>query len=194
MFTGIVQGTGKVLQVKPGGLELFLPRNLRVKKGGSLAVNGICLTVRTVKDGKAVFDCMPETLRRTTLGDLQAGDRLNLETPLTLQTLVGGHLVQGHVDGVGTITSVRHEGNSRWLRIRIPKPLCGYLVKKGSVAVDGVSLTIAEVHRDGCSVSLIPETLRRTTLGRKKAGERVNIEVDLVAKYIKSLLKSSMQK
>jgi len=191
MFTGIIQGLGEVVEAHQRKLSITLPSNFKVKKGESVAVNGVCLTVTALKGKRATFDCMPETLRVTTLGDLKTGDRVNLEPPLTLKTPIGGHLVQGHVDGVGEIVSERADREFRVLTIRVPQVLLPYIIKKGSIALDGTSLTITEKLDDRFSVGLIPETLRRTVLGRKKPGDKVNIEVDLIAKYAESLIAKS---
>ncbi len=197
MFTGIIQGVGTVLQVdrgkKEGTITLRLPSKFKIRKGGSIAVNGACLTARSVEKDKIVCDCMAETFRLTTLGDLIVGDKVNLELPLTLQTPIGGHLVQGHVDGVGKIVSITQEGKSKVLKVAAPSSLRSYLIKKGSVTLDGVSLTLVKTDGHGFSVALIPMTLQETTLGRKKVGGRVNIEVDLIAKQLEALLEKKLR-
>lgn len=192
MFTGIVQALGTIASVRNGGggaaLSISIPKSMRLKEGWSVAVNGVCLTARDIKGSKITCDCMPETLRLTNLGELKPGDRVNLETPLSLGKPLGGHLVQGHVDGVGSVLSVKPEGNAKIFRVAAPADLNRYFIKKGSVAVDGVSLTVTETYRNGFSVSLIPVTLRDTTLGRKGRGATVNIEVDMLAKYVEKLV------
>ena len=153
-----------------------------------MAVNGVCLTATTVNAGSFRVDVMDETLRRTGLGDLRAGDRVNLELPLRAGDPMGGHVVQGHVDGVGTVESVAQEGFARVVGTAAAADLLRYVVEKGSIAVDGVSLTVAEVDGDAFSVSLIPETLERTTLGALAPGAHVNLEVDVLAKYVEKLV------
>lgn len=196
MFTGIVTATGTVRRLtrRGGGLELALDAgalagDLRV--GDSLAVNGVCLTVRDLRGETVVADLMPETARLTTLGGLRAGDRVNLEPALRLGDRLGGHLVTGHVDGVGTVRAVRREGNAVVLDVAAPPAVSRYLVPKGSVAVDGASLTVAGCAADGFTVSLIPHTLAVTTLGRLRPGDRVNLEADLVGKYVAQHLEAA---
>ncbi len=189
MFTGIVTATGTVRRLAPRdkGLELALdagPLAGELRVGESLAVNGVCLTVRHRRGETVAADLMPETARVTTLGSLRPGDRVNLEPALRLGDRLGGHLVTGHVDGVGTIRSVRREGNAVLVEVAAPPSVSRYLVPKGSVAVDGVSLTVSACAGDGFTVSLIPHTLAVTTLGRLRAGDRVNLEADLVGKYV----------
>lgn len=194
MFTGIIQGLGEILDIQkgPDKGEIFLaaPKGWKFKKGGSVSVNGVCLTVRECKNHRAVFDCMPETFKITNLGNLKKNDFVNLELPLTLQTQIGGHLVQGHVDGIGMISKIQKDGNSKIVTIQTSKELARYFIKKGSVSVDGVSLTITRVFPRSFEVSLIPVTLKETTLGRKKVGNTVNLEVDMMAKYVEKLIPS----
>jgi riboflavin synthase len=156
-------------------------------------VDGVCLTVVDLAGGAFTADVMAETLRRSTLGGLAAGSRVNLERPVAAGGRFGGHVVQGHVDGTGTVTA-RTPGD-RWevVRVAVPEPLSRYVVEKGSVAVDGVSLTVAGVDEGGFTVSLIPETLTRTTLGRRGIGDPVNLEVDVLAKYVERLLPATAQ-
>jgi riboflavin synthase len=192
VFTGLVEEAGRVAEVRPteAGARLVIAASGVVEGlglGDSVAVNGACLTaVEVTGDGFAV-DCVAETLRRTTLGSLAPGDRVNLERPMRLGDRLDGHLVQGHVDGVGTVRAVRVEGESAVLEIAPPAPLLRYVVEKGSVAVDGVSLTVAERLPDAFTVALIPHTMAVTTLGGQAAGRPVNLEVDVVAKYVESL-------
>ena len=155
--------------------------------GDSVAVNGACLTAVEVTPGGFAVDCVAETLRRTTLGDLAPGDRVNLERPMRLGDRLDGHLVQGHVDGVGTVRSVRAEGESAVLEVAPPAALMRYVVEKGSICVDGVSLTVAQRRPDAFTVALIPHTMAMTTLGPQALGRPVNLEVDVVAKYVESL-------
>ncbi len=169
--------------------------------GDSIAVSGVCLTVVEVGDQEFEADLSIETLRRTTLGDLKPGDLVNLERPLRLSQRIGGHFVQGHVDGVGTITALRREGSGTgaagcaWMEVRPPDGLRRYLAEKGSVAVDGVSLTVAGMGEGGSiAVALIPHTLAVTTLGHRHSGDRVNLEADVLAKYIEGLLREGNAK
>ena len=188
MFTGLVQRTGLVSSLADGRLVVDVQPGLDISKGDSVAVNGVCLTA--TGDGAAGLDAdvMAETLRRTALGQLRDGDRVNLELPLRLGDPLGGHIVQGHVDAVGTVESVAEEGFARVVRIAAEPDLLRYVVEKGSIAVDGVSLTVASVDDGSFAVSLIPETLDNTTLGALTSGRAVNLEVDVLAKYVEKLL------
>jgi riboflavin synthase len=195
MFTGIVESTGTVagLRAQPGGSRrLSVTTDLDLSRavlGASIAVNGACLTV--VARRKRGFDAElgPETLALTTLGQLRAGDRVHLERPLRMGDELGGHLVSGHVDGTGTVTARKPQGDSLTLRIAAPAEVASFLARKGSVTVDGVSLTINEVRGRTFSVTLIPHTLSVTRLGERQRGDRVNIEADLLAKQVARLLK-----
>jgi riboflavin synthase len=199
MFTGIIEGIGKIRKVEtlPSSLRIWVeaPFSLsRERKGDSIAVDGCCLTL-TQKNGKTFSaDLSPETLKRTTLGALQSGMRVNLERPLTLQARLGGHLVQGHVDGVGVIRSARRKGGrgrpSIEMSVQFPKQLQKYLIEKGSVAVDGISLTVNRIKGNLFELCLIPHTQKLTALTGKKPGDRVNLEVDMMAKYIEQLMKN----
>ncbi len=197
MFTGIVEELGKVRAVEPraGGvrLEIDCTRVLDdATIGASIAVNGCCLTVVEVGDGWWAAQAQPETLDRTTLGGLGPGDPVNLERPLRLADRLGGHLVQGHVDGIGTVADRKPgpDGSTR-VDLDLPKDLGRYVVEKGSIALDGISLTVTEVRDDGAAtrvgVALIPHTLSVTTLGARDVGQPVNVEVDLMAKYVERL-------
>ncbi|MEU8301046.1 riboflavin synthase [Micromonospora sp. NPDC048909] len=194
MFTGIVEELGEVVQVTAtaGDSALVAVRGPLVtadaRHGDSIAVNGVCLTVVDVDGGIFTADVMGETLRRSALGALRAGDPVNLERAATLGSRLGGHLVQGHVDGVGEVLS--REPAEQWetLRFRLPAALARYVVEKGSITVDGVSLTVAGVGPDWFSVGLIPTTLKLTTLGARGVGDPVNLEVDVLAKYVERLL------
>jgi riboflavin synthase len=185
VFTGLVQGTARVASLDAGRLRL--EASLDVAEGDSVAVNGVCLTATAVGDGAFGADVMGETLRRSSLGALAPGDLVNVELPLRAGDRLGGHVVQGHVDGTGTVESVSDEGFARVARVAAPAELLRYVVEKGSIALDGVSLTAFEVDGDGFSVSLIPETLERTTLGSAAPGRTVNVEVDILAKYVEKL-------
>jgi riboflavin synthase len=191
VFTGLVAGTGTVesLERDGGGVRLRVRSELagELGPGDSVAVNGVCLTaVEPDRDGFSA-DVMEETLRRSSLGPLASGDAVNLELPLRAGDRLGGHIVQGHVDGTGEVDSVRGEGLSRVLRIAAPAELLRYVVEKGSIAVEGVSLTVSAVDGEAFEVSLIPETLERTTLGSAAPGRTVNLEVDVLAKYVEKL-------
>jgi len=189
VFTGLVAGMGTVRAVHDGRLEIDTPLGANLAPGDSVAVNGVCLTaVEPHVDGFAA-DVMPETLRRSSLGPLEPGAEVNLELPLRAGDRMGGHVVQGHVDGTGTVESVREEGNARVVRIAAAAPeLLRYVVEKGSIAVDGVSLTVSAIDDEAFEVSLIPETLERTTLGAAAPGRTVNLEVDVLAKYVEKLV------
>jgi len=188
MFTGLVQTTGTVTSIDDGRLRLETAEPLGVSEGDSVAVNGVCLTASAVAGNGVDADVMAETLRRTALGDLAPGAAVNLELPLRAGDHLGGHIVQGHVDGTAAVEAVADEGFARVVRIAASDDLLRYVVEKGSVAVDGVSLTVAEVDDGGFSVSLIPETLERTTLGSLEPGRQVNVEVDVIAKYVEKLV------
>ena len=170
-----------------GGGRLRLESQLELADGDSVAVNGVCLTATAVGDDGFDADVMPETLQRSSLGGLVPGDRVNVELPLRAGDRLGGHVVQGHVDGTGTVGSVSDEGFARLVRVSAPAELLRYVVEKGSIAVDGVSLTVFDVDDEGFSVSLIPETRERTTLGSAVPGRTVNLEVDILAKYVEKL-------
>jgi riboflavin synthase len=192
MFTGLVESTARVRRVDPDGdgvrLEVETPLGAELEQGDSIAVNGVCLTA--VDPGPDGFraDVMAETLRRSSLGPLAEGDSVNVELPLRAGDRLGGHVVQGHVDGTGVVESAHDEGFARVVRIDADPSLLRYVVEKGSIAVDGVSLTVAEVDDGGFAVSLIPETLERTTLGQAAPGRVVNLEVDVLAKYVEKLV------
>lgn len=190
MFTGIVEERGAVLEVEPTRLSVSCRTvNADSNVGASVAVNGVCLTVVERSEEHLAFDLSEETLRRTSFGRLSEGDPVNLERPLTLSSRLGGHLVQGHVDGVGTVTGFeRDEAGGAWMTIEAPAELGRYLVEKGSVCVDGVSLTIAADDDRAFSVALIPHTLDVTTLGAMEPGDPVNLEVDVIAKYVEALV------
>jgi riboflavin synthase len=184
MFTGIVEELGSVAGRDGARLRIAATRVLEgAAVGDSTAVNGCCLTVVALGEGWWEADVSDETFSRTNLGDLRPGDPVNLERPVRLADRLGGHLVQGHVDGVGEVVDPAPE-----LRVRVPADLTCYLVEKGSVTVDGVSLTVVEALDDGFTVAVIPHTAAVTSLGRRRPGDRVNVEVDVVAKYVEKLL------
>jgi riboflavin synthase len=193
MFTGIVEELGTVAGVEDQGDAIRLTIHAEhvladAGLGDSIAVNGCCLTVAERDGDTWTADVMQETLDKTSLAGVQPGDRVNLERAVTPTTRLGGHIVQGHVDGVGTIASRTPSEHWEVVDVTMPTDLARYLVDKGSVTVDGVSLTVVEVRDDGFSVSLIPETLARTTLGARQPGDRVNLEVDILAKHVEKLL------
>jgi riboflavin synthase len=188
VFTGLVADKGTIRTVGDGRLEVETALGAHLAEGDSVSVNGVCLTaVEPHVDGFAA-DVMPETLRRSSLGPLGPGAEVNLELPLRAGDRMGGHVVQGHVDGTGEVESVRDEGNARVVRIAAAPDLLRYVVEKGSIAVDGVSLTVSAIEEAWFEVSLIPETVERTTLGAAAAGSTVNLEVDVLAKYVEKLV------
>ncbi len=193
MFTGLVQDLGTVHRVdqNAGGVRVSVRSRLaaELSEGDSIAVNGVCLTAVGMC-GEELFgaDVMHETLRRSSLGEVQPGSQVNLELPLRAADRLGGHIVQGHVDGLGVVREAREEGFARVVSIDADPSLLRYVVEKGSIAVDGVSLTVAEIGEDWFAVSLIPETLERTTFGAARPGSPVNLEVDVLAKYVEKLV------
>jgi riboflavin synthase len=192
MFTGIVAHKGSVVDVEDDALvrrltvEAGLLADLTV--GDSIAVNGVCLTAVAVQDSRIDVEVVRETLSRSNLGAVQPGDPVNLERPMSAQGRFDGHIVQGHVDGVGTVSQVVSDGDDRRLTIWVPTGLARFIVEKGSITVDGVSLTVTGVGSDQFEVALIPHTLEVTTLGLRKEGDPVNLEVDIIAKYVERLL------
>ena len=197
MFTGLVETKGTIAAIdRDGGgarLSVSTPLAAELSDGDSVAVNGVCLTARGVAPGSFAADVMEETLRRTSLGPLGEGDEVNLELPLRASDRLGGHVVQGHVDAVGTVESIREDGFARVVRVAAPADLLRYVVEKGSIAVDGVSLTVSAVDDTAFEVSLIPETLERTTLGSAQPGCKVNLEVDVLAKYVEKLMSRTVE-
>jgi riboflavin synthase alpha subunit len=194
MFTGLVEALGEVVRVHREGAGRSLTVRVppawvaEIRAGDSVAVDGVCLTAVDVERDALRFDLADETVRVTTLGELQTGDPVNLERPLRLGMPVGGHLVLGHVDGVGRVAGIEPEGDGRRLTVSVPVPLRPLLIPKGSVAVDGVSLTIAGLDETTLSVALIPHTLAVTTLGRRQPGAGVNLEIDVIGKYVRAFL------
>ena len=187
MFTGLVAEKGTIRSRRDGRLEIATSLAGELAAGDSVAVNGVCLTAVDPDASSFAADVMPETLRRTSLAPLGEGDEVNIELPLRAGDRLGGHFMQGHVDGTGTVESVREDGLSRVVRVSAPAELLRYVVDKGSIAVDGVSLTVSGVDDEAFEVSLIPETLERTTLGVAAPGRPVNLEVDVLAKYVEKL-------
>jgi riboflavin synthase len=188
MFTGIVEERGTMDGLRDGRLSV----RCRVAADGtavgdSISVNGVCLTAVEAEPDRLGFDLAPETLARSSLGSLRPGDPVNLERPVTLASRLGGHLMQGHVDGVGTVEAVKREETGATMRIRLAPGLERYVVERGSIAVEGVSLTVAGAENGAFSVALIPHTLSATTLGDRRPGDAVNLEVDVIAKYVERL-------
>jgi riboflavin synthase len=192
MFTGLIAEVGTVAALERGEAGATLTVRARLAEelgeGDSIAVSGVCLTAIASGNGCFEAEAMLETLRRSSLGALVSGDLVNLELPLRVDGRLGGHIVQGHVDGVGSVSAVREQGLARVLTIEADPGLSRYLVEKGSVAVDGVSLTVSALPEQGFEVSLIPETLRRTNLGDAAPGDVLNLEVDVLAKHLERLL------
>ena len=193
MFTGIVRELGRVesIDASADGARLVVAAPATapmVALGDSVAVNGVCLTVTRIDGTALAFDAVPETLDRSALGSLAAGDTVNLEPALRAGEPLGGHVMQGHVDGGGRVRSVEAEGDGKRIWVDAPADVLAYCVEKGSIAVDGVSLTVAALDDAGFAVALIPHTLARTTLGAARAGDPVNLEVDVLAKYVERLL------
>ena len=192
MFTGLVQDRGRVEEVSrtEDGVRMTVSSALAAELavGDSVAVAGVCLTATDVRNGTFSAEVMHETLRRTALEGVAPGSAVNLELPLRASDRLGGHIVQGHADAVGTVISVANDGFARRVEIEAPPALLRYVVEKGSIAVDGVSLTVAEITERSFTVSLIPETLERTTLGAAEPGTQVNLEVDVLAKYVDRLI------
>jgi riboflavin synthase len=192
VFTGLVQDRGRVACVErsAGGARVAIDTALasELREGDSVAVNGVCLTAAEVRDGRFCADAMNETLARTSLGELDSGSDVNLELPLRPGDRLGGHVVQGHVDGVGRVLAVGDDGFARLVEIAAEPEVMRYVVQKGSIAVDGVSLTVAGCGERSFTVSLIPETLERTNLAAAEPGRTVNLEVDVLAKYVEKLV------
>lgn len=198
MFTGIVEELGTLEAIKRDAFNMEL--TFRAKKvlsdtqiGDSIAVNGVCLTVTYFTENNFTVDVMPETFRKTSLGELIIGSKVNLERALTLQTRLGGHLVSGHIDGAGKIKNKKREKNAVIVSIYAPPAILKYVVPKGSLAIDGISLTVVDHDEDSFWVSIIPHTASQTTLGFKERGDTVNLEVDVIARYLEKLLNYSDQ-
>ena len=193
MFTGIVEETGRIKSIRGGGDSAILEVEgsvvlSDVKLGDSIAVNGVCLTVTSFTGSSFTADVMHETLNRSSLGSLGVGSQVNLERAMPLNGRFGGHIVSGHIDGIGTVSAVREDENAVWFTVTAPANLLRYIAEKGSVALDGTSLTVAAAGRADFQVSLIPHTRDVTVLGRRKPGDIVNIECDILAKYVEKLL------
>lgn len=199
MFTGIIEEIGKIEAVQKGSKSSIL--RIAASKvledcqiGDSIACNGVCLTVTSMAEGSYECDVMAETLRRSNLGELKVGDPVNLERALALGSRLGGHIVSGHIDGRGSIVSMEREDNAIWVTIRAEKEILRYIIEKGSIAIDGISLTVAYVDEEVFKISMIPHTGEATTLLSKKAGDSVNLENDLIGKYVEKLLFTKEEK
>jgi len=188
VFTGIVEEVGKVTVVRSGNLVIAASDVLQgMELGGSINVNGVCLTITSLSTNSFSVDIMPETLKRSNLGLLSSGDRVNLERPLALGGRLGGHLVQGHIDATGRVAAVRWDGEAMLIRFEAPPEVMYYIVEKGFIAVDGVSLTAAAKDSSSFQVSVVEYTRQHTTLGGRQVGDPVNLEVDIIAKYVEQL-------
>ena len=193
MFTGIVRELGTVASFDGSRLVVTAPETAAgAAVGDSVAVAGVCLTVVAAADGRLAFDVVPETLSRTALGHIETGDNVNLEPSLRVGDQLGGHVVQGHVDAVGRVRSVASEGDSHRVWIDAPETVVRYCIEKGSIAVDGVSLTVAAFDDDGFEIALIPHTLTVTTLGRLEPGAEVNLEADVLGKVVERLVEARL--
>lgn len=193
MFTGIIEETGVIRAVQRGAKSAVLTVEAKkvledVHIGDSIATNGVCLTVTSVRGDCFTADVMNESLRRSSLGDLKPGSRVNLERAMAANGRFGGHIVSGHIDGTGTVVSVRRDDIAVWYTVRTTPQLMRYIVEKGSIAIDGISLTVAAVETDRFSVSVIPHTAQETTLSEKRPGATVNLENDVIGKYVEKLM------
>ena len=195
MFTGIIEDIGKISNIKRGARSAIL--SIQASKvledahlGDSIAVNGVCLTVTTLNGDVFTADVMNETLSRSSLGSLRAGSPVNLERAMAAGGRFGGHIVSGHIDGTGRIASVTRDDNAVWFRIMADKKLLRYIVEKGSIAIDGISLTVAKTDSESFSVSIIPHTIGQTILGTRKVGDTVNLENDIIGKYVEKLMQN----
>ena len=191
MFTGIVEEVGTVESLEEGKLRIGARRVLEdLAMSDSININGACLTVVALDHGAFEVELTPETVRRTNLGELKPGQEVNLERALAASSRLGGHIVQGHVDATGKVTSTRKEGDAVILRFRVPRRLMPYIVEKGFIAVDGISLTVVKKFSSSFTISVIPYTLANTTFKQRQVGDPVNLEVDILAKYVETLLAS----
>lgn len=189
MFTGIIEETGKIISVGAGRIAVQAGKVLEgTKIGDSIAVNGVCLTVTTMTSSEFTADVMPETLSRTNLGSLGKGAWVNLERAMAADGRFGGHIVSGHIDGTGTVSRLEKDGNAVWVYIAAPGSILNLIIEKGSIAIDGISLTVAKVNAVEFAVSVIPHTGEETTLLGKKAGDMVNLENDVIGKYVQKLM------
>ena len=195
MFTGLIEEVGNITAITPnasGKLFRIAPHKVLsdLKHGDSIAIDGVCLSVVDINDNGFSVQAVHETLRRSTLGDIRVGSEVNLERAMQSTARFGGHIVQGHVDGTGEILALKREGQGAVFRVRVPSELTRYMVEKGSVAMHGISLTIADIHESVISIWVIPVTLQETNLGSRKVGDRVNLEVDILAKYAEKMMRN----
>jgi len=193
MFTGIIEDKGKVLRIEYRGQEMRLtielpPHLTELQLGDSININGVCLTVVNKKEQEIELDLSQETLQKSILGEVKEGSQVNLERALRLVDRLGGHIVTGHIDGIGVIVEKRKQRDFLQLRIRVPESVSRYVVQKGSIAIDGISLTVNEYQGGEIQMTLIPYTIEKTTLMDKKVGDRVNVETDILGKYVEKLL------
>ena len=194
MFTGIIQAIGTISDLQPKGGDMALVVNTGkldmtdVQLGDSIAVNGVCLTAVVLNDSSFTADVSRETLSLTSLGDLSKGSEVNLEKALTLQTRLGGHLVSGHVDGLGEVVARRNDGRSEWFNIKAPDNLAKYIAAKGSITIDGVSLTVNRVDDVHFEINIVPHTIQETIIGHYQSGTKINLEVDVIARYLERLI------
>lgn len=193
MFTGIIEEVGRVKNIKSGGKSAVLTLEARIifedlKLGDSVAVNGVCLTAASIEKNTFTADVMHETIRRSSLGDLTVGSYVNLERAMAVDGRFGGHIVSGHIDGMGTIRSIQQDDNAIWYTVAAEGDLMKYIIPKGSIAIDGISLTVVDIEQESFRVSIIPHTAKETILSRKKAGDKVNLENDVIGKYVEKLL------
>ena len=193
MFTGIIEEVGIIKSIRKGTASVLLTVEAAkvledVSLGDSIAVNGVCLTVTSFTANQFTADVMHETLNRSSLGTLKSGSKVNLERAMKADGRFGGHIVSGHIDGTGTISDIKRDDNAIWYTVRTPAPLLRYIIEKGSIAIDGISLTVADVGKDFFNVSIIPHTAASTTLSMKKTGDVVNLENDCIGKYVEKLL------
>ena len=198
MFTGIIEETGIITGIKKGASSSVLTISGDIifsdlKLGDSVATNGVCLTASGISGNTFTADVMHETLNRSSLGSLRQGSRVNLERAMAADGRFGGHIVSGHVDGLGTITDIKKDDNAVWYTVRAESGIMKYIVEKGSITIDGISLTVAEVGRDYFKVSIIPHTAKVTTLGERKTGDKVNLENDIIGKYVEKLMTPSKE-
>ncbi len=195
MFTGIIKELGKIKNINSNSIEIFSDKIIKhIKSGSSVSINGACLTVTQKQTNYFSVDVMPETLAKTTLQDLKPNDLVNLEPSLTLKDELGGHLVQGHIDCPGQIINIKKQGNSQLFTIQTPQKFLKYIACKGSITIDGISLTIAQVSDQDFTVAIIPFTIQNTSLSQKQINSKVNIEVDLISRYLEKLTKKPKTK
>lgn len=198
MFTGIIEEVGKIQSIQRGASSAVLSVQASdimqdIHLGDSIAVNGVCLTVTYFSSNSFTADVMHETLNRSSLGKLKIGSQVNLERAMSVNGRFGGHIVSGHIDGIGTVSDIRKDDNAVWYTIKTPLPILRYIIEKGSIAIDGISLTVAKVYKDSFSVSVIPQTASLTTLSNRCIGDVVNLENDCIGKYVERLIEKEPQ-